>query len=161
MGARQLDLSRSALTVERLKAGRVVDYTVAAGGGLLWAACFAQTERAFLPWLALAPLVWLLGRPRALLPAWLNGTVAWLAVFGSLAAAGILWRDPVDWVPGLAGVLVAAAGLIELGDLAYDDLVVKVADPLYRAGVGVSIGLGVGLAVASIDLVRRPGLRTP
>jgi hypothetical protein len=90
-----------------------------------------------------------------------GGPVAWVAVLGSLAAAGLLWRDPVDWVPGLAGVLVAAAGLIELGDLAYDDLVVEVADPLYRAGVVVSIGLGVGLAVASLDLVRRPGLRTP
>lgn len=58
--------------------GGWLDLAVAVGGGALWAACFFQTERTFLPWVALAPLCWLLGRRRAPLLALVHGTVAWI-----------------------------------------------------------------------------------
>jgi apolipoprotein N-acyltransferase len=51
---------------------------VAVAGGVLWASCFGQTERVVLPWIALAPLVWLLGRPRAPLLGLVHGAVAWI-----------------------------------------------------------------------------------
>ncbi len=50
---------------QRRSARAVVDVAVAVAGGALWAACFGPTERVLLPWIALAPLIWLLGRPRA------------------------------------------------------------------------------------------------
>lgn len=47
-------------------------------GGLAWAWCFGRDSRWLLPWLALTPLMLLLGRPRAFLWGWLHGTVSWL-----------------------------------------------------------------------------------
>jgi apolipoprotein N-acyltransferase len=58
--------------------GGWLDAAIAVGGGALWGACFFATERALLPWLALAPLLWLLGRRRAPLLGLLHGTVAWI-----------------------------------------------------------------------------------
>ena len=52
--------------------------TVAVAAGVLWAWCFGQTERVVLPWIALAPLVWLLGRRRAPLLGLVHGTVTWI-----------------------------------------------------------------------------------
>ncbi len=47
-------------------------------GGFSWAWCFGPESRWLLPWVALAPLILLLGRRRAFLWGWLHGTVSWL-----------------------------------------------------------------------------------
>ncbi|MEM9558573.1 MAG: apolipoprotein N-acyltransferase [Acidobacteriota bacterium] len=63
-----------------MRAGATTAWSVvlAVGGGVVWAFCFAREASVLLPWLALAPLVALLGRPRAWLWAWFFGFVSWL-----------------------------------------------------------------------------------
>lgn len=49
-------------------------------GGVLWGLCFGKQPGTFLSWVALVPLLALLGRPRrqAVLLVWLHAAVAWL-----------------------------------------------------------------------------------
>ena len=56
------------------------DGVIAIVGGLAWAACHQSDPQTWLAWIAFAPLVVLLGRPRAPLWGALWGLVAWLAM---------------------------------------------------------------------------------
>lgn len=93
---------------------------IAAGGGLVWAACFEREPFLVLPWVALAPLLLAITRARTARGAfglgWLHGTAFWLAAipwiqptlvtYGGLAA-------PLAWalVAGLAVYLGLYQGL--------------------------------------------------
>ncbi|MEO1085335.1 MAG: hypothetical protein AAFY88_13935, partial [Acidobacteriota bacterium] len=51
---------------------------VAAVGGAAWGWCFGVEAKPWLACVALAPLIWLLARPKSWLWAWIFGAAAWL-----------------------------------------------------------------------------------
>ncbi len=89
---------------------RAVSIALALGGGLAWSLCFAPRPSLWLPWIALAPLLLLLGRRRAFLWGWLFGLSTWAAAMAWIAPTievhGGLPR-PLAWL-----VLVLLAGYL-------------------------------------------------
>lgn len=84
----------------------VAGLLLAAGGGAAWGLCFGREPLALASWAALAPLLLLLGHPRAGLLGWLHGTVFW--------AVSIPWIEPtLETYGGLPRplALVLTAGL--------------------------------------------------
>jgi apolipoprotein N-acyltransferase len=81
---------------------------LAACGGLLWAAQFATEPFTVAPWLALAPLVVLLGGPRPGWLAWLHGVVYWLAAIPWIVPTLITYGGIATWLAWLLLVLLAA-----------------------------------------------------
>jgi len=75
-------------------------------GGATWALCFGERGLLLAPWLALAPIFFLLGRPRAVALAWLHGTAFWL---GSL-----YWIVPTLMTFGRLPATLATLGLLLL-----------------------------------------------
>lgn len=63
--------------VERPVGASAVSAVLAVVGGLAWGLCFGPEPTSWLSWVALVPLVLLLGRPRPLLWGWLHGIVFW------------------------------------------------------------------------------------
>jgi apolipoprotein N-acyltransferase len=73
----------------------------AAAGGVLWAFCFGRRGFVVAPWIALAPLVLLLGSPRPGWLGWVHGLAAWLG--------GLYWIVPTLQTYGGIGGAVAVA----------------------------------------------------
>ncbi len=74
------------------RARALLAVALAAGGGAAWGLCFGREPLALVPWLALAPLVLLLGHCRAGLLGWIHGTAFW--------AVSISWISPTLEVYG-------------------------------------------------------------
>lgn len=95
-------------------------YAFALAGGLLWALAFRQHALLLAPWVALAPLVLLLGHPRAGLLAWVYGFAFWAASIYWIAPTlhtfgGLPWAVAVPLLGLLAAYLAlfhAAFGLL-------------------------------------------------
>lgn len=75
-------------------------------GGVVWALCFGERGLVVAPWLALAPIFFLLGRPRAVALTWLHGTSFWLA--------SLYWIVPTLMTFGRLPWWLAALGLLLL-----------------------------------------------
>jgi apolipoprotein N-acyltransferase len=71
---------------------RIGAFLLAAVGGAAWGLCFGREPLGLAPWVALAPLVLLLGHRRAGLLGWVHGTVFW--------AVSISWISPTLEVYG-------------------------------------------------------------
>lgn len=82
----------------------LIDAVLAVGGGLAWAACFLEEPAKVLPFVAFAPLVVLMGRPRTLLWAFVWGFVAWLAM--------VPWIAPTIGTFGGLPAWLAVLGLV-------------------------------------------------
>ncbi|HET9765717.1 MAG TPA: apolipoprotein N-acyltransferase [Thermoanaerobaculia bacterium] len=84
----------------------------AAAGGLLWAAQFEPRAYVVAPWIALVPLLLLMGAPR---PAWLgfvHGLVYWLASIPWIASTLETYGQLPRWLSwALLGLLAAYLGL--------------------------------------------------
>lgn len=98
----------------------------AVAGGALWAFCFGRQGYVVAPWLALAPLVLLLGSPR---PGWLgfaHGLTAWLG--------GLYWIVPtLQTYGGIAGPLAVALTSLLCAYLAlYHAAFARLGAPLWR-----------------------------
>lgn len=87
-------------------AGRIPSAVWAMLGGMVWALCFGERGRLLAPWLALAPVFFLLGRPRAIALTWVHGTVFWLA--------SLYWIVPTLMTFGRLPSYLAALGLFLL-----------------------------------------------
>jgi apolipoprotein N-acyltransferase len=81
------------VTAARARRGWWIDAAVAVGGGAAWAACFEATDHALLSWVALAPLCWLLGRPRAPLLALLHGATSWTVAIPWIVPTEVTYGD--------------------------------------------------------------------
>lgn len=87
---------------------RWADPAIAILGGLAWAACFQAEPRSWLAWIAFAPLVMLLGRPRAPLWGALWGLTAWLAMVPWIAPTLETFGGLSSWLAWPLVVLLAA-----------------------------------------------------
>ncbi|MDA8017110.1 MAG: apolipoprotein N-acyltransferase [Thermoanaerobaculia bacterium] len=87
--------------------GMWADLTIAVVGGLAWAACFQAEPYSLLPWIALTPLVALMGRPRAALWGALWGLVAWLAMVHWIAPTIQTFGGLSPWLSWMLVVLLA------------------------------------------------------
>jgi apolipoprotein N-acyltransferase len=110
------------------RANRWLDVAVAVVGGLLWAMCFTRTEYVLLPWIALAPLVWLLGRPRAALLALIHGTVSWIAAIPWIIPTLVTYGE----IPRPLAIVLFTLLAAYLG--AYHAAFAWLARPLWRHG---------------------------
>lgn len=72
--------------------------TLAVLGGLLWAAMYQEDAYTLAPWVALAPLVLLLGHRRALWLAFLHGVVFWLASLPWIAPTLVTYGALPSWL---------------------------------------------------------------
>jgi len=81
-------------------------WLLALGGGAVWGLCFGQQAWLVAPWLALAPLILLLGQPRAGVLGWLHGMAFWLI--------SIPWIIPTLEIHGQLPGWLAVLGLLAL-----------------------------------------------
>jgi apolipoprotein N-acyltransferase len=105
------------------------------------------TERVLLPWLALVPLVWLIGRPRAPLLGLVHGTTAWVVSIPWIVPTVITYGG---LSPALAVTLFLLLALY-LG--AYHALFVWLGRPLWRRG-GVVAVLGLPALWCLLEVAR-------
>ncbi len=85
---------------------RLAPWLLASVGGLLWALCFGRETLPLASWLALGPLVMLLGLPRSWALGWLHGVVYWLVA--------IPWIRPTLETYGGLPTWLAAVSLLLL-----------------------------------------------
>jgi hypothetical protein len=88
-----------------------------------------------------------------------GGTLAWGATLATLVAFVITLRADAAWSAGMAGLLVAVVGFLQLADLGYAALFVTLPEGLYRGAVVVCLALGLVVAVWSFDITRKGGFR--
>lgn len=121
-------------------AGRVVklgELGLAVGGGVAWAAAFGERGMVIVPWLALAPLLLLLGRPRPALLGFLWGLVTWCAAIPWIVHVLHLFGE-LPWVVA-ALCLVLLAGYLALF-------------PALFAGLGAVVWRRGGIALPLLTL---------
>jgi len=115
---------------------------LAIAGGAAWGACHAVATKPALAFVALSPLVVLLGRRRAGRLGWLHGTVAWCVaipwIVPTLTDFGLI----SGWLAGLA--LLLLAGFLGLYDAAFAALGAR----LWRRGDALSLAALPALWVA-------------
>ncbi|MCP4660625.1 MAG: apolipoprotein N-acyltransferase [bacterium] len=119
----------------------------AVGGGVAWGLCFASEPSVWLGWLALAPLMWLVGRPRRVLWGLVHGLVSWLTAGYWLPATLVTYGEvpPVlSW-----GLLVLLCGFLAL----FHGLFTALALPLQRRG-GAAAWLGLPALWVAIEWLR-------
>ncbi|MCZ6507149.1 MAG: apolipoprotein N-acyltransferase, partial [Acidobacteria bacterium] len=88
--------------------GRVPGSAWAALGGLAWALCFADRGLLLGPWVALAPLVALLGSKRPTWYAFVHGTAFWGASLYWIPATVVTFGR-VPWALGILGLVLLAS----------------------------------------------------
>jgi apolipoprotein N-acyltransferase len=119
---------------------------LAVAGGAAWGACHGIAAKPLLAFVALAPLVALLGRRRAARLGWLHGTVAWCIAIPWIVPTLTDFGGVDGWLAGLA--LLALAAFLGLYDLAFAALGAR----LWRRGDPLSLAalpaLWVGLEAA-------------
>jgi apolipoprotein N-acyltransferase len=76
-------------------------YLLAAAGGVLWGLCFGRHPLSLAAWIALAPLVLLLGTPRPGRLGWVHGYAAWMT--------GLYWIPPTLQTYGGIALPIAIA----------------------------------------------------
>ena len=112
---------------------RLAPALVALAGGLLWALCFGRQTLPWASWLALAPLVALLGQRHGWLLGWLHGVAYWLVA--------IPWIRPTLETYGRLPTWLASALLLllclYLG--AYHGLFAALGGPVWRRGGLVAV----------------------
>lgn len=111
-------------------------WLLALGAGAVWGLCFGRTSWLIAPWLALIPLVLLLGQRRAWFLGWLHGLAFWLVsipwIIPTLETHGQL----PGWLAGLG--LLALASYLAL----FAALFTALAVVPWRVGGGLAL-LGV------------------
>ena len=75
-------------------------------GGAAWGLCFGQHAWLVLPWVALVPLILLLGQPRAAVLGWVHGLAFWLV--------SIPWIIPTLEIHGQLPGWLSVSGLLAL-----------------------------------------------
>ncbi|MCP3963231.1 MAG: apolipoprotein N-acyltransferase [bacterium] len=106
---------------------------LAISGGALWSLCFGRQPSVWLPWVALTPLILLLGRRRAVLWGWLFAFCLWLGsmywIAGTLQTFG-----------GLTPALALVAQVLLALYLGFDQVVfVFLGRRIWRRGVWISL----------------------
>lgn len=131
----------------------VLETGLALGGGVAWAFAFGRQGMLFMPWVALAPLLLLLGRHRPWLLGWLWGMATW--------CAAIPWITHVLRVYGELPWIVAVFCLLLLATYLalYPALFAGLGARLWRP-VGARGGLVLPLVVLPALWVALEWLRT-
>jgi apolipoprotein N-acyltransferase len=93
--------------VEPLRRPWVASVLLAVGGGGAFGLCFGKQTSLWLPWLALVPLMLLLGRPRAGLWGWLHGVAFWMVAMAWLPPT-LVTHGGLPPVLGWTGLLLVA-----------------------------------------------------
>lgn len=83
-------------------------WLLAVGGGLAWALCFARQPLVVAPWLALTPLLLLLGDRRSVRLAFAHGITFWLVSLSWIVATLQAYGDLPRWLAGLSLLALAA-----------------------------------------------------
>lgn len=120
--------------------------SLAVGGGIAWGLQFGREGFVVAPWLALVPLLLLLGHPRAVRLALLHGVAAWLTAIYWIAPTLVTYGG-LGWVLGVLGLVLLAAYLA-----AYQAAFAWLGRPLWRRCLGGVGRRGVGLALAFLAL---------
>jgi len=107
---------------------RLAPWLVALVGGLLWALCCGKETLPLASWLALGPLIVLLGQRRSWLLGWLHGVVYWLLAIRWIRPTLETYGGLPTWLASVALVLVC----LYLG--AYHGLFAALGRPLWRRG---------------------------
>jgi len=81
-------------------------WLLALGGGVVWGLCFGEHSWLFVPWVALVPLILLLGQPRSAALGWAFGMGFWVT--------SILWIVPTVETHGHLAGWLAVLGLLAL-----------------------------------------------
>jgi apolipoprotein N-acyltransferase len=81
---------------------------LAVASGLVWAACFVERPLLVVPWLALVPLVLLLGEPRPWLSGFLFGFAYWISSIHWIAGTLVTYGSLPRWLALIALVGLAA-----------------------------------------------------
>lgn len=121
---------------------RLRSVLLASAGGAAWGACHGIAARPALAFVALAPLVVLLGRRRAAAWGWLHGTVAWCVAIPWIVPTLTDFGGVDGWLAGIALLLLAA--FLGLYDLAFAALGAR----LWRRGDALSLAALPALWVA-------------
>ena len=87
-------------------------WLLALGGGVVWGVCFGREPLLVAPWLALIPLLFLLGQPRAWLLGWAHGLAFWLTSIPWIAPTLVSYGQLPTWLAGLS--LLALASYLAL-----------------------------------------------
>lgn len=109
-------------------AARLAPWLLALIGGLLWALCAGRQTLPLASWLALAPLVVLLGHRRSWLLGWLHGLAYWLLAIPWILPTLETFGGLPAWLAGLCLVLLC----LYLG--AFHALFAALGRPLWRHG---------------------------
>lgn len=120
---------------------------VAGLGGGLWALCFARHPHTLLAWVALVPLVLLLGKVRAGRLAWVHGMVYWLVALAWIRPT-IETYGGLDRTTAVVGLLALAAYLA-----AYHAVFAWLGAPLWRRGSRLAL-LGLPALWVALEWVR-------
>ncbi len=119
-----------------MKALGLPEAIAAVVGGVAWGLCFASEPSLWLGWLALAPLVWLVGRPRRFLWGLVHGFTSWLVAVTWLPPTLVTFGEVpavVSWM-----LLVPMCGFLGL----FHGLFTALGRPLWRCG-GAAAWLGL------------------
>lgn len=122
-------------------------WLLALGGGAVWGLCFGQQTWLVAPWLALIPLIFLLGQPRATALGWAHGLAFWLV--------SIPWIIPTLETHGQLPAWLAALGLLALASYLamFTGLFAAIGAVLWRRGGAVAL-LGIPAGWVVVEWLR-------
>ena len=126
---------------------RLAPWLLASAGGLLWALCSGRETLPLASWLALAPLIVLLGRPRGWALGWLHGVVYWLAAIPWIRPTLETYGGLPTWLASISLLLLS----LYLG--AYHGLFAALGGPLWRRG-GLPALLGLPALWVALEWLR-------
>jgi apolipoprotein N-acyltransferase len=108
---------------------------VAAAGGVVWGLASGRHTLPLASWLALAPLLVLLTRPRPALSGWVHGVVSWLVAIPWIAPTLMTYGGLAPWL----AVLLLGLLCLYLG--AYHAVFAALAAPLWRSARPAGVAL--------------------
>lgn len=111
-------------------------WLLAFGGGVVWGFCFAPEPLLVAPWLALIPLLLLLGQPRAGRLGWAHGLAFWLTSIPWIAPTLVAYGELSAWLAGVS--LLALASYLAL----FSGLFAALGSRIWRRG-GAAALLGL------------------
>lgn len=108
-------------------------WLLALGGGVVWGLCFGPEPLLVAPWLALTPLLLLLGQPRAGWLGWAHGLAFWLTSIPWIASTLVAYGELSPWLAGAS--LLALATYLAL----FSGLFAAVGGRIWRLGGGAAL----------------------
>lgn len=141
-------MDRGIASPRRPRAAALTTLVVAASSGALWGLLFGVRTYEAAPWLALAPLVLLLGRPRAWLAGWVHGAVAWAVAMPWIVPTLATYGGLPVWLSTLclAGLAAFLGG--------YHALFAALGAGIWRRGGPVTILVGLPALWVVLEVAR-------